>query len=138
MLSHRTFVTVTHALEGTSSVRWASQLNATDVFAAMVLKEKTATKVWLIRLTLFFCMSVACVSTLFDSQSGLVRSLYLNVVNVPGFRVVILDYSPYAIYYIAPALGTIFKVVQNWMTIAESSNMELSVHRVQVLSWIPL
>ena len=67
-----------------------------------------------------------------------VRSLYLNVVNVPGFRVVILDYSPYAIYYITPALGRIFKEVQNWMTIAESSNMELSVHRVQVLSWIPL
>ena len=67
-----------------------------------------------------------------------VCSLYLNVVNVPGFRVVILDYSPYAIYYITPALGRIFKVVQNWMTIAESSNMELSVHRVQVLSWIPL
>ncbi|KAM7434551.1 hypothetical protein ABFA07_015406 [Porites harrisoni] len=41
----RTFVTITHALERTSSVRWASQLNATDVFAAMVLKEKTATKV---------------------------------------------------------------------------------------------
>ena len=45
MLSNRTFVAITHALEGTSSVRWASQLNATDVFAAMVLKEKTATKV---------------------------------------------------------------------------------------------
>ena len=45
MLSNRTFVSITHALEGTSSVRWASQLNATDVFAAMVLKEKTATKV---------------------------------------------------------------------------------------------
>ena len=45
MLSHRTFVTVTHALEGTLSVRWASQLNATDVFAGMVLKEKSATKV---------------------------------------------------------------------------------------------
>ena len=69
MLSHRTFVTVTHALEGTSSVRWASQLNATDVFAAMVLKEKTATKVGIVRLTLLFCMSVS-VSTLFDSQSG--------------------------------------------------------------------
>ena len=56
------------------------------------------------------------------------------MVNVPGFRVVILDYSPYAIYYITPALGAIFKVVQNWMTIAESLNMELSVHGVQVLS----
>ncbi|CAH3196636.1 unnamed protein product, partial [Porites evermanni] len=43
-LSNRTFVTVTHALERTLSVRWASQLNATDVFAVMVLKEKTATK----------------------------------------------------------------------------------------------
>ena len=41
-----------------------------------------------------------------------VRSLHLNVVNMPGFRVVILDYSPYEIYYIAPALGRIFKVVQ--------------------------
>ena len=69
MLSNRTFVTVTHALEGTSSVRWASQLNATDVFALMVLKEKTATKVWLIRLTFLFSLSV-CISTLFDSQSG--------------------------------------------------------------------
>ena len=137
MLSNRTFVTVTHALEGTSSVRWTSQLNATDVFAVMVLKEKPATKVWFIRLTLLFCMSVACVSTLFDSQSGLVRSLYLNVVNVPGFRVVILDYSPFLIYYIAPVLGRVFTVVQNWMTIAESSDMELSVHRMQVPSWIP-
>ena len=45
MLFNRTFVTAAHALEETSSVRWALQLNATDVFAVMVLKEKTATKV---------------------------------------------------------------------------------------------
>ena len=45
MLSNRTFATVSHALEGTSSVKWASQLNATDVFAVKVLKVKSATKV---------------------------------------------------------------------------------------------
>ena len=45
MLPNRTFVTVIHAQEGTSSVRWASQRNATDVFAKTVLKEKTAKKV---------------------------------------------------------------------------------------------
>ena len=66
---NRTFVIVAHALKRTSSVRQASQVNVTDVFAVMVLKEKTATKVRLIRLNLLFFMSV-CVSTLFVLQSG--------------------------------------------------------------------